>query len=108
MNPIGIVSRYKRLASVVWPVTGLKARVNEMSPVVPKFLYEFPFINTGLQAGVPHCRESLAVLTASFVMPMQPVTLDKLSQFLCERFHAMMFFLVRNVSRHKVDVGMRY
>lgn len=69
---------------------------------------DFPFINTGLQAVAHALLHTLAVLTASFIVPMQPVTIDKLSQFLGERFHAMVLFLVRNVLCYNVDIGMRH
>jgi hypothetical protein len=68
---------------------------------------DFHFINTGLQAGAHALQHAKAVLTASFIVPTQPVTIDELSQFLCERAYAMMFFLVRDVSRHRVEVGVR-
>ena len=68
---------------------------------------DFHFINTGLKAGAHGCRTAQSVLTASFIVPTQPVTIDELSQFLRERALAMMFFLVRDVSRHQVHIGMR-
>jgi hypothetical protein len=45
-----------------------------------------------------------AVSAASFIVPTQPVPINELSQFLRERSHAMMFFLIRDVSRYQVDV----
>jgi hypothetical protein len=39
---------------------------------------------------------------------MQSVTINEFSQFLYERFYAMMFFLICDVSRHQVHIGMRY
>jgi len=64
--------------------------------------------NTGLQAGDYHRCASLAVLTASFIVPTQSVTINELSQFFCESAHTMMFFLFCDVPRYRVDVGMRY
>ena len=54
-----------------------------------------------------HRYRSLAVLTAYFIItPMQPVTIYEFSQFLRERSYAMMFFLIRDVSRYRVQIGM--
>jgi len=39
---------------------------------------------------------------------MQPVTIDELSQFIRKSARAIMFFLIGDVSRHYVRIGMRY
>lgn len=54
-----------------------------------------------------HC-SSLAVSTAFVVAPTQPVTISKFSQFVSKRALAMMFFLIGDVSRYQVQIGMRH
>jgi len=53
-------------------------------------------------------RTSLAVSTAFFVVPTQPVTIDKFSQVLRKRAQAMVFLLIRDVSCYLIDIRVRY
>jgi hypothetical protein len=61
-------------------------------------------INTGFQAGDHARRKPQAVLTAFIILPVQPVAIYKLSQFLRNRAHAMMFFLICDVSGDLIHI----
>ena len=63
-------------------------------------------INTGLEAGAARRYTPSAVLTASLIVPMQLVTIDEFLEFLCERSHAVVFFLVGDVTRYQIHIGM--
>jgi hypothetical protein len=54
-----------------------------------------------------HCCTASAVLTASFIVPTQPVTIDEVSQFFRKRSQAMVFFLIRDLPGHLIDIRMR-
>src|SRR5437899_909406 len=63
-----------------------------------------PVINTGLEAGDARQTWTLAVLTAFFVLPVQPMALNELLELLCECAHPMMFFLICDISHHLTNI----
>ena len=65
-------------------------------------------INTGLEADAARRYTSLAVLTASLIVPMQFVTIDEFLEFFCERSHAVVFFLIDDLTRYQIHIGMRH
>jgi len=90
----------KRYGAEVVETTGLKAGVNDKKAST----WQLALINTGFQAGDLTHLYIEAVLTASLVLPTQPVAINELLELLAECARAMVFLLLSNVLSYPIHI----